>query len=406
MLADGPASRKRRSRTLLQVFPEQLKLRDTHSKPLPTIVPMTRLKLWLIWTAAAIAVIVVAAFLVFQLPAFGGKFEGARLERMRSSPQFIDGRFQNTPPQKTGLAIFENLRLYSQGQEREPQLEIPVVGLEPAALRAPPSPDLRAIWFGHATVLIEIEGVRIMTDPVLSDVVSPIPLGPRRFHAPPIPLDQLTAIDAVVISHDHYDHLDMKTVQHLADTGTHFYAGLGVGAHLERWHVPAAQIHELDWWESQQLRGITIHATPARHYSGRKRMDNSTLWSSWTVKGSRYSAYYSGDTGYAPHFRQTRERLGDMDLTVIKVGAYGETWLDIHMDPESAVKAHLDLGGTTLLPVHWATFNLSYHAWDEPIVRTVAAAKQHGVHVVTPRIGEVVEVGKPFVNAAWYSGFR
>jgi L-ascorbate metabolism protein UlaG (beta-lactamase superfamily) len=355
-----------------------------------------------------VAILALAGFGVFQLPAFGGRFDGERLERMHESPEFIDGRFQNTPPQKTDNSLRETWRLYRQGQIREPQFAIPVIALPPEVLRAPASPGLRAIWFGHASVLVEIEGVRLMTDPVLSDVVSPVPFGPERMHAPPIELAQLSGIDAVLISHDHYDHLDMKTIQHLASQGTQFYVGLGIGAHLERWKVARAQIHEMDWWESLQLGNVQINCTPARHYSGRKWQDNSTLWASWLVKGAQHSFYYSGDTGYADHFRAIRARHGDTDLNLIKIGAYGTppSWLDIHMDPESAVRANRDLGGGILLPVHWATFNLSYHAWDEPILRTLSAAEAEQVQVVTPRVGEVVEVGQPFNSQAWYRPAR
>ncbi|HEX6100617.1 MAG TPA: MBL fold metallo-hydrolase [Thermoanaerobaculia bacterium] len=362
----------------------------------------SRLKKVLVILAAIGAVLAVATWLTFQMPAFGGKFEGKRLERMQRSPQFRNGRFENTPPQETDSSLVKTYRLYSQGQVREPRFAIPVVDLEGGLLRTRPAPGLRAIWFGHASVLVEIDGVRVMTDPVLSDVVSPVPIGPERMHRPPVALQQLSGIDAVVISHDHYDHLDMKTVQRLASQGTHFFVPLGIGAHLERWSVPAAQLHEMDWWESLPFRGIRIHCTPARHYSGRKRMDNSTLWSSWAIRGPQHSFYYSGDTGYAGHFTEIRKRLGDTDLTAIKVGAYGETWTDIHMNPEPAVQAHADLGGKTMLPVHWATFNLSYHGWEEPIVRTLQAARAKNVHVITPRIGETFTFGQPFENVAWY----
>jgi L-ascorbate metabolism protein UlaG (beta-lactamase superfamily) len=348
-------------------------------------------------------VLAVAAFAVFQLPAFGGRADGARLARMQASPQFSDGRFENTPPQDTDSSILRTLRLYRQGFVRAPTFQIPVVLMPPERLQITAPPGLRAFWFGHATVLVEIDGVRVLTDPVLSDRVSPVPVGPSRFHPPPIALANLTGIDAVVISHDHYDHLDMATVQHLASRGTHFYAGLGIGAHLERWAVPAAQIHEMDWWDSASLRGVTITCAPSRHYSGRRWMDNSTLWSSWMLRGAGRAVYFSGDTGYGPHFAEIRRRLGAADINLMKIGAYGETWLDIHMDPESAVRAHQDLGARLLLPVHWATFDLSYHAWEEPIVRTLKAAATRGVEVVTPRVGEAVDASRTFVNTEWYA---
>ena len=256
---------------------------------------------------------------------------------------------------------------------------------------------------GPASVLLEIDGVRILTDPVFSKRTSPFQfMGPARLQAPPLALAEWKNIDAVVISHDHFDHLDMATIQHLAKGGTHFYVGLGIGAHLQRWEVPAAQIHEMDWWEQANIKGVVVHCTPARHYSGRKSMDNSTLWASWLLKGPNHSAYFSGDTGYAPHLKAIRERLGAPELSLIKVGAYGDTWLDIHMHPEAAVQAHKDLGATVMLPVHWATFNQAYHDWVEPAVRAVAAAKTQGVQLVLPRPGEKFEFGQPFENKAWY----
>ena len=247
-----------------------------------------------------------------------------------------------------------------------------------------------------------------MTDPVLSDVVSPVPLGPKRMHAPPIPLEDLSGIDAVLISHDHYDHLDMKTIQHLAAQGTQFYVGLGVGAHLERWKVAPAQIHEMDWWESLKLKNVRI------------QLHAGTALLRTQVAGQLDAVGVMGREGCAallllqrrhrlcrPLSRHTRA-FGDTDLNLIKVGAYGTppSWLDIHMDPESAVRANQDLGGGILLPVHWATFNLSYHAWDEPILRTLRAAAEQHVQVVTPRVGEVVVVGQPFSNVEWYKPAR
>ncbi len=364
---------------------------------------MSRLSKILLVLAVLAAFLTLSAYLVLGLPTFGGEMQGERLARMQASPQYVKGRFENSPPYQNDLAMLQNIRDYSGGQQREPGFDIPVLALAPDSLKLPPLAGMRAIWLGHSTVLIEVDGVRILTDPALSQRASPFQFaGPARLHPPPIELARLESIDAVLISHDHYDHLDRDTILQLARGGSHFFVPLGIGAHLERWSVPANVIHELDWWDKRVFKGVEIHSTPARHYSGRRSMDNSTLWSSWMIRGAGYSTYYSGDTGYGPHFSAIRQRLGSPDLTLMKIGAYGNSWLGIHMDPESAVQAHLDLGARTLLPVHWATFNLSYHAWNEPILRALAAASAKGVQLITPRVGEAYEHGAAFQSQAWY----
>jgi L-ascorbate metabolism protein UlaG (beta-lactamase superfamily) len=216
-------------------------------------------------------------------------------------------------------------------------------------------------------------------------------------------------VDAVLISHDHYDHLDMDTVRHLATRGTRFFVPLGVGAHLERWGVPLAQIDELEWWQQRTLRGVQITCTPTRHYSGRGLSDRSaTLWSSWSVAGLQHRFFYSGDTGYSTHFKTIGERFGPFDLAFVKIGAYGPgaSWVDIHMPPEQSVQAVRDVGAKRMFPVHWSTFNLAYHAWDEPIRRTVAEAKRSGVELVTPRLGEWVDADREFQSTAWWEAVR
>lgn len=364
---------------------------------------MHRTVQFLKWLSGLAVLLALLTWGTLQLPTFGGTFEGARLQRMQQSPQFQHGRFENTPPYVSHMSLARELHDYLGEQVREPTFEVPVVKMRAEQLDAPAAPGLRSWWLGHASVLVELDGVRILTDPVLSLRASPFQwIGPKRLHPAPLPLEQWKNIDAVVISHDHFDHLDRDTIRHLAQGGTHIYAGLGIGAHLARWGVPAAQIHEMDWWEQASIKGVTIHCTPARHYSGRTSMDNSTLWASWMVKGPAHSMYYSGDTGYAGHFKAIRDKLGAPQLALVKVGAYGDTWMDIHMAPESAVQAARDLGATTLLPVHWATFNLAYHDWAEPAVRTLAAAQTAGVQTVLPRVGEPVVFGQPFINQPWY----
>ncbi len=345
-----------------------------------------------------------AVHLVTQLPQFGGEPEGARLERIKKSPEYSGTRFENKPPQSKNDEIIKTIQLYMQGQVRKPKSEIPVIDITARDLAMPADTGLSAHWLGHASVLVEINGVRLLTDPVLSDRVSPLPIGPTRLHRAPIEMEDLRGVDAVLISHDHYDHLDMPTIQTLAQKGSHFFVPLGIGAHLERWGVQPEQVHEMEWWQSVDFKNITINCTPARHYSGRKKMSNSTLWSSWFVKGSGRSFYFSGDTGYSPHFREIKSRLGTVSMTLMKIGAYGdpESWNDIHMNPEDAIRAQLDLGAEVLLPVHWATFNLAYHAWSEPILRTLEAASGKPVTVITPRIGERFTYGSPFTNVEWY----
>jgi L-ascorbate metabolism protein UlaG (beta-lactamase superfamily) len=364
---------------------------------------MRRLYRLLRWSAAVLVILFAAGCAILRLPAFGGDPDPAAYG---ASPQVSGERFENVPPQEalTLGKLRTMIGNYLGGQERAPRGSVPVVPWSPGATTPP---GLRLTWFGHASVLIEIDGLRLMTDPVFGERVSPFAfVGPRRFHAPPRALEEMPRVDAVLISHDHYDHLEMATVRHFAAQGTHFHVGLGIGAHLARWGVPAAQIHELDWWRSETLASLTIHSTPARHYSGRRAADNSTLWSAWFVRGRDGAVYYSGDTGYTAHFAETRRRLGAPDVAIVKVGAYGETWLDIHMDPESAVRAAADLGAQVLLPVHWATFNLAYHAWAEPIERTLAAATAAGVTVTTPTIGETYIHGTAPPRAAWWEPAR
>jgi L-ascorbate metabolism protein UlaG (beta-lactamase superfamily) len=362
---------------------------------------------WLLFAlAAAAAGVLILVRSTDWLSAFGGRVSGERLERSKKSPNYRGGRFQNLLPTHTLLpgTVGKTLRQQFFGKERRaPEGPVPIVRLGRRDFEIPPASGLRATWFGHATVLLEIDRRRVLTDPVWNERVSPSTLiGPKRFFPPPIPLEELPPIDVAVVSHDHYDHLDMATVRFLARRGTVFAVPLGVGAHLERWGVPAAQRIELDWGESFETGGLRIEACPARHYSGRLFGGDPTLWASWAIVGAKHRVYYSGDTGYFEEFRRTGARLGPFDVTLVKIGAYGSTWPQIHVTPEEAVRAHLDVGGRVMLPVHWGTFNLASHDWREPADRVVAAAADRGVRLVMPRPGESIEPERAPKPMRWW----
>jgi L-ascorbate metabolism protein UlaG (beta-lactamase superfamily) len=284
-------------------------------------------------------------------------------------------------------------------QLRNPPAPIPIHALTASDLAD--VADLRAVWIGHSSVLVDVDGVRFLTDPIWSDRCSPSQsFGPKRFHPPPIALADTGRVDAVVISHDHYDHLDMASIQALSPRGVTFFVPLGIGAHLDAWGVPAAQIRELDWDESAELRGVRFIALPARHYSGRSVHLDETEWASWAVIGPKHRVYFSGDTGYFNEFKRIGESFGPFDLTLLKIGAYGETWPEIHMTPEEAVQTHLAVRGKLMLPIHWGTFNLAYHYWFEPAERLVTSATGR-IAFATPRPGDIVTASN-VPSARWW----
>lgn len=335
----------------------------------------------------------------WRLPAaIGARPTGERLERMRTSPRYRDGAFHNDvpasmAPPSSGPGI---LREFMFGREqRRPAGAVPLVRPSATDLDAPPLDGVRLTWLGHATALIELEGRRVLFDPVWSDRVSPSPLvGPRRLHPVPMPLEDLPPLDAVVVSHDHYDHLDMRTIRLLAAMhDAPFVVPLGVGAHLERWGIGPDRIIELDWHERATVAGVELIATAARHFSGRLRPgENTSLWASWVVAGPNRRVFYTGDSGYFDDYAKIGAEYGPFDAALIQIGAYSPYWPDVHMTPEEGIATHLAVRGGLLVPVHWGTFNLSLHSWSEPVERVLLEAQAHGVRTAVPLPGQPIEV--------------
>lgn len=324
---------------------------------------------------------------------------------VHDSDHFAEGTFHNTEPMRvveSGGRRSIAMEFATKGRIGKPAGEIPLVRPDwPTRAAA-----CAATWLGHSTVLLEVGGRYVLTDPVWSERVSPsATVGPRRHHPVPAPLEALPRLDAVLISHDHYDHLDTATIDHLTRTQTMpFVVPLGVGSHLRAWGVPADRIVELDWNESVDLAGLRLTCAEARHFSGRLFTANTTLWAAWLVEAAGRSAFFGGDSGYTPAFGDLGRRHGPIDLTVLPVGAYDDRWPDVHMTPAEAVRTHLDLRGGVLVPIHWATFDLAFHTWSAPAEWVRAEAAEHGVRLAQPKPGERFSADEDLPRQEWWTG--
>ena len=344
-----------------------------------------------------------------HLKSFGAQASGLRLERMKASPRYVDGAFVNTSPVtqglKKGTATPTIAEFLCGGQRRTPRAPLPSRSPLASWQRAPET-GFRATWLGHSTVLLEIDGARVLTDPVWGERASPVAFaGPKRFQPVPIAIAELPQLDAVIVSHDHYDHLDYPTILALAKRNVPFFTSLGVGAHLQAWGVPKERITELDWWEQASVPGtdVVINAAPSQHFSGRGLGSrNATLWSSMIVRGPKHSVFFSGDTGLTQEYSEIARRFGAFDLVMLEVGAFHEAWGDIHLGPAHALEALAMLGGGKLLPVHWGTFNLAIHAWDEPAETLLRLAPAHGAELLLPMLGDAVEPARAHRVEAWW----
>lgn len=356
----------------------------------------------------------IAAFcllpLVGSCSSLGSSPDKVEQEDFKSSPQFdpLTRKFQNRLPKvhqdmKKNFNFWSMLKHWINGSEqREPSSKLPQ---EKPNLEdfLKPSEHIKTIWLGHSTILLNLGGKVILIDPVFSSSASPVSFLVKRFQAPALAMEELPAIDFVLISHDHYDHLDRDSIVFLGKTQATFITPLGVGSHLKGWGIDEKRIVEKDWWQSAPFDGIRFTATPAQHFSGRKGLDeNCTLWASWVITSGEHNVYFSGDSGYDTHFKEIGARLGPFDVAFIESGQYNETWEAVHMLPEQAIQAFQDLKAKQYFPIHWGMFTLSFHSWYEPIERISALAKKKKIHLVSPKLGEIVDHGQDQQHSEWW----
>lgn len=345
-----------------------------------------------------LALLILGGILYLQHDRFGANATGPRLTRMESKPNFRNGAFENleeTPSFAEGTGFWDMLRTFFFGKDKRnvPRHKIPVV--ETDLNRLPPEGDWY-VWFGHSSYLLRLDGRTILVDPVFSKYATPVRISIRAFESEyTYDVDDMPEIDLLVITHDHWDHLDYNTFMKLQTKVKHIVTGLGVGAHLEKWGYPSAQITELYWGEEALLADLRITSTTARHFSGRKFRRNTTLWSAFVVEGTKSDSkkiYIGGDSGYGKHFAEIGRTHGPFDYAILENGQYNAMWPYIHLLPEEVIQAAVDLRAAHTIPVHSSKFPLANHAWDEPLIRVTAAAANRGLKLVTPKIGQLVSL--------------
>jgi L-ascorbate metabolism protein UlaG (beta-lactamase superfamily) len=307
-------------------------------------------------------------------------------------------------------SFFRVMRKFFQKQpESEPAASLGPFACDETLLKQLPPTSLRVTWLGHSTLLIETGGKRFLTDPVWYNRVSPFDFaGPKRFFQNPVSLSSLPPIDAVLLSHDHYDHLDKQTILQLAKQHIPIITMMRVGRRLVNWGIPKALVTELDWWQATDLgNGFVVTATPSRHFSGRWLTDRfTTLWGAFAIKSPTHNIFFGADSGYYNGFTTIGERLGPFDIAMLEIGAYNEEWEAIHMGPKNAVQAALDLGNPLLLPIHWGTFKLAMHPWKEPVEQLQLEAERKNVRLVLPAPGETITIGNEAYNSQWWTRYR
>lgn len=333
-------------------------------------------------------------------------FDNSSSSAQTRSPLSLESD-QHNPVNVTKGGTLEQARImwdffFNKSADTRPAGKIPVQTLTRQQLLAAPNNTVHRL--GHSTVLLKLNDTFWITDPIFSERASPVQFaGPQRFHQPPITIDELPPIKAVIISHDHYDHLDQDSIKKLAAKTEYFLTPLGVGDILVDWGVPPSKVKQLDWWQEMEISGVRLVATPARHFSGRGMFGkNKTQWASWVFLAKDQRVFFSGDSGYFDGFKMIGDQYGPFDLTLLETGAYNANWPEVHMHPEECIRAHIDLKGKNLLPIHNGTFDLSMHSWSDPFDRIVALGSTQRIPVLTPVIGEPVPTQITKSDHSWW----
>jgi len=345
-------------------------------------------------------------------PEFGGSATKEQKLIYAKSENYKKGVFVNKGDVKMNTSFGDILKLLPKFMFPEsgttPENNITVKAVDSAIIADYKGPS-RLVWFGHSTFLLQMEGKNILIDPMFGAVPAPHPmLGGKRFSKPlPIEITELPRIDAVILSHDHYDHLDYGSIQSLKNKVDMFYTPLGVGAHLIEWGISKEKVVEMDWWEETEYLGLQFTCTPAQHFSGRGLTDRGkTLWSSWVIQSGKENIFFSGDSGYATHFKEIGEKYGPFDFAMLECGQYNELWKEIHMMPEETAQAGIDVQAKKIMPIHWGAFKLAMHPWTEPVERVSKKASELGIATTTPKIGEYIYLEADQIsNERWWDAF-
>ncbi|RNC85148.1 MAG: MBL fold metallo-hydrolase [Winogradskyella sp.] len=357
-----------------------------------------------------IGILVIIYFLFVNFyPTFGGDVSKERQALYQKSKQFNGSKFvnkKNVPKDPSFSDILKISRkfFFETVENGRPEKELAIQKIDSTNIAE--YRNRRLIWFGHSAFLLQMDGKNILIDPMFGDVPAPHPwLGGKRFNKElPVEIEKLPKIDAIVISHDHYDHLDYESIKKLKDKVETYFVPLGVGVHLEAWDIDSTKINEMDWWEETTFKKIQLACTPAQHFSGRKfNNGQSTLWASWVIKSDNTSLFFSGDSGYGPHFKQIGEQYGPFDFAMMECGQYNKMWPDIHMFPEETAQAGVDVQAKTVMPIHWGAFKLAMHSWTDPIERVSKKAEELKIPLATPQVGEPILIDSlPKPNSVWW----